>query len=113
MSDYFETLSTPPLLGRTFLPEENVVGNHRRAILSYALWQRQFGADSTIVGRPVTVNGFPYTVVGDDARTFSAVEHAGPEKRGGLVASRSPPTTTRLEAERHGTFALLGALRKA
>jgi putative ABC transport system permease protein len=64
MSGYFELLGVSPLHGRTFLPEENVVGNHRVAILSHALWQRQFGGDPDLVGQPVHVNGFPYTVVG-------------------------------------------------
>ena len=38
--------------------------NDRVAILSYGLWLRRFGADPTLVGRSVQVNGFPYTVVG-------------------------------------------------
>ena len=61
---FFEVLGVKPLHGRTFLEEESVVGNHRRAILSHGLWQRQFGADPAVVGRSVLVNGFPYTVVG-------------------------------------------------
>lgn len=61
---FFEVLGVEPLHGRTFLEEESVVGNHRRAILSHGLWQRQFGGDSAVVGRDVMVNGFPYTVVG-------------------------------------------------
>lgn len=73
MAGYFELLGIPPQFGRTFRAEENVLGNHRRAILSHALWQRQFGGDSTIVGQPVHVNGFPYTVVGIMPRTFHPV----------------------------------------
>src|SRR5215216_1788360 len=61
---FFEVLGVPPLYGRTFRQEESIVGNHRRAILSYGLWHDHFGADSTLVGRSVMVNGFPYTVVG-------------------------------------------------
>ncbi len=61
---FFEVLGVKPLYGRSFLPEETIVGNHRRAILSYGLWSRQFGSDSSLVGRSVMVNGFPYTVVG-------------------------------------------------
>lgn len=64
MAGYFELLGAQPLLGRTILPGENIVGNHRVAMLSYGLWQRRFGGDTTIVGKPVFVNGFPYTVVG-------------------------------------------------
>jgi putative ABC transport system permease protein len=61
---FFEVLGVRPLHGRTFTADESVVGNHRRAILSYGLWAREFGSDSTLVGQSVMVNGFPYEVVG-------------------------------------------------
>ena len=61
---FFEVLGVPPLHGRTFQKEESILGNHRRAILSYSLWHNHLGADTTLVGRSVLVNGFPYTVVG-------------------------------------------------
>jgi putative ABC transport system permease protein len=61
---FFELLGVPPLHGRTFQPEESIVGNHRRAILSYGLWRDAFGSDTTLIGNSVMVNGFPYTVVG-------------------------------------------------
>jgi putative ABC transport system permease protein len=61
---FFEVLGVSPRYGRTFQTEETVVGNHRRVILSHGLWRRHFGGDSTLVGRSVLVNGFPYTVVG-------------------------------------------------
>src|SRR5689334_19678710 len=61
---FFEVLGVRPLYGRTFTVDESIVGNHRRVILSYGLWKRDFGGDSTIVGRNAIVNGFPYEVVG-------------------------------------------------
>jgi putative ABC transport system permease protein len=61
---YFEILGVRFAHGRGFRPEENVAGNHRVAVLSYALWQRRFAGDPSLVGRSVQVNGFPYTVVG-------------------------------------------------
>jgi putative ABC transport system permease protein len=61
---FFEILGVAPLYGRTFLPEESIVGNHRRAILSYGLWNRAFGADPALLGRNVLVNGLPYEIVG-------------------------------------------------
>jgi putative ABC transport system permease protein len=61
---FFEALGVVPLYGRTFLPEESTVGNHRRAILSYRLWNRAFGGDPALVGRNVIVNGLPYEIVG-------------------------------------------------
>jgi putative ABC transport system permease protein len=61
---FFETLGIIPLHGRGFQEEETILGNHRRAILSYGLWRRQFGGDTALIGRDVQVNGVPYTVVG-------------------------------------------------
>jgi putative ABC transport system permease protein len=61
---FFETLGIAPLHGRGFLEDETILGNHRRAIVSYGLWRREFAGDSTLVGRDVQVNGVPYTVVG-------------------------------------------------
>jgi putative ABC transport system permease protein len=68
-------LTTPGLLammdqerplaqGRFFLDEEGTVGRDQVAILSHRLWQARFGADPGIVGRPVRIDGRPFTVVG-------------------------------------------------
>lgn len=61
---YFDVLGVAPELGRAFTEEEDHEGNHRVAILSHSLWRRQFGADPSVVGQSVHVNGFPYVVVG-------------------------------------------------
>ena len=62
--DFFSVLGIRPLYGRAFQQEETIVGNHRRAILSYGLWHDHFGGDTTLIGRSVMVNSVPYTVVG-------------------------------------------------
>jgi putative ABC transport system permease protein len=55
--NYFETLGVRPLLGRTFLKEEEQPGGYFAAIMSYRLWQRHFGGDPEIVGKMIVVNG--------------------------------------------------------
>ena len=62
--DFFQTLGTRPLVGRVFLPEEATNGKNTVVVLSYEFWQRQFGGDSSIVGRDLTLNGRKYAVVG-------------------------------------------------
>ena len=62
--DFFQTLGTRPLLGRVFVPEEASAGKNSVVVLSYAFWQRSFGGDSGVVGRELSLNGRPYTVVG-------------------------------------------------
>jgi predicted permease len=63
-ANFFPLLRVQPLLGRGFLTEEETLGKHRVAVLSYGLWQRRFGADPGILNQPVTLGGNVYTVVG-------------------------------------------------
>ncbi len=73
--NYFSTLRVPMELGRGFVPEEDGARNANPAIvLSDGLWRRRFAADSGIVGRPIVVNGAPFTVVGVTSPTFRGVE---------------------------------------
>src|SRR4030095_7190575 len=52
------------MLGRIFLPDEDLPGHDRVAILSYAAWSGRFGADRDIAGKTITLNDESYTVVG-------------------------------------------------
>jgi len=61
---FFETLGAPAMLGRTIRPAEAVVGNDRFMVLSHGLWQRRFGSDPSIIGRALTIDGVPRTVLG-------------------------------------------------
>jgi putative ABC transport system permease protein len=61
--DLFPALGIKPQLGRGFLQSEEAAGNHV-VVLSHGLWQRQFGGDPAIVGRTITLDRKPYTVVG-------------------------------------------------
>ena len=61
--DAFTTLGMPPALGRGFTDEETVNGE-AVAIISWRVFRERFGADSSLVGGTVRVNGTPYTLVG-------------------------------------------------
>jgi putative ABC transport system permease protein len=64
LGDFFTVLGVEPALGRKFLPEESEQGKNRVVILSQELWQKRFGGDPKIIGRQITVNGNPNTIVG-------------------------------------------------
>ena len=63
-AELLDALDVQPLFGRLFRPEENEGGRDAAMLLGYALWQRRYGADPSIVGRTITANGKPYTVIG-------------------------------------------------
>ncbi len=57
-------VGTPFFLGRDILPEEGVVGRDRVVVMTHRLWVERFGSDREIIGKPIRLNGEPYTVVG-------------------------------------------------
>jgi len=59
-----DVLRERPLLGRMFLPSEDVPGGPRVALVSYESWQTRFAGDRHILGRTVRLDDVPYTVVG-------------------------------------------------
>ena len=61
---YLTTLGIAPAFGRNFLLQEDYLGGPRLALLSDDLWHRMFNADSGVLGRSISVDGSPYTVVG-------------------------------------------------
>lgn len=67
---YFSIMGGRPLLGRAFLPEDQIEGKDQEIILGYGLWQRRFGGDPAVINRKITLNSRPYTVVGVMPRDF-------------------------------------------
>jgi putative ABC transport system permease protein len=62
--NFFDVLGVPPLLGRGFRVEETWAGQSDVVVLSEKLWRRRFGAEPGVVGRRITVDGKPLSVVG-------------------------------------------------
>ena len=67
---FFTVLGIKPLLGRTFLPEEDAAGKDNEVVLTYGLWQRQFGGDPAIIGKQIEVDDARHTVVGVMPKQF-------------------------------------------
>jgi putative ABC transport system permease protein len=70
---FFDALGVPAVLGRTFTPADD-----RRdggpdgpvAVISYAFWQRRFGGEATAIGRAISLNRVPFTIVGVTPPSF-------------------------------------------
>ena len=87
---FFRLLRIAPALGRTFSEQEGEPGNDRKVVLSYALWQSQFGGAAQAIGKDIRLDGRPYTIVGvmprgfyflnPDVMLWSALAFTGEEK---------------------------------
>ena len=69
--DFFHTIGVSPEIGRFFQRANETPGADRVVVLSDAIWRRRFGADPQIVGRVVTLNAEPYSVIGVAPRGFA------------------------------------------
>jgi putative ABC transport system permease protein len=61
---YFDITGANVVLGRKFLPGEDEPGNDDVVLLSNTLWRTRFGSDPGVVGRQITIDGEPHTIVG-------------------------------------------------
>jgi putative ABC transport system permease protein len=63
--NYFDVLGVRPFKGRAFLPEEDLTpGTHPVVVISYGLWQRRLQSDPEIIGKTITLNKQPLTIIG-------------------------------------------------
>jgi putative ABC transport system permease protein len=63
-TNFFQVLGVQPMIGRSFLPEEEKPGSGRVVILSHAAWERLLGSDRDLTNKSVTLNGNPVNVIG-------------------------------------------------
>jgi len=61
---FFPLLGVRPVIGRTFLPEEDQVGAAPVVLISGGFWKRKFGSAPDVIGKTLTLNGVAYTIVG-------------------------------------------------
>ncbi len=73
--NYFSVMRTSPVAGRDFSEDDDRPGAARVTIISYGLWQQRFGSDPNIVGRSITLDDRPYTIIGVMHPNF---KHHGP-----------------------------------
>ncbi len=112
--NYFAVLGVQPALGRFFLHEEDrAPGAHPVAVIGHGLWRRNFGADPTVIGRTVRLNGYGFTVVGVAPSEFTGTT------RGTvsdvyvpvMMTAQAQPDGCSLENRNCGWLQLIGRLR--
>jgi putative ABC transport system permease protein len=77
-ADYFKLFGAPVIRGRAFSAEEDRPNGERVALISENLWTRRFNRDDTVIGKPLSLNGEQYTVIGVIGSSFN-VEEFGPQ----------------------------------
>jgi putative ABC transport system permease protein len=63
-ANFFDVFGITPQYGRLFLPQDEQAGHEPVVIVSNTLWQRRFGSDPSLVGKPITLDGRNFTVIG-------------------------------------------------
>ncbi len=74
---YHRGLGVPAAAGRLITPEDDQPSAPPVVVISYRFWQRRFGGDPAAIGKAITVNGVPVTIIGVTARDFNGTQQVG------------------------------------
>ena len=112
-ANMFPMLGIQPILGRQIRPEEDTPGGPRVLMLSHGVWQRRYASDPSVIGRTITVNGVPHTIIAVMPPKFqfpersqlwiaqAPIEHTSPRAARNLeVIARLKPGATLDDARR-------------
>jgi len=107
-AELLSVLGVAPVLGRGFSREDERWGSHRVAILGDGLWHTRFGGDANVIGRAITVDGQPYTVVGVLPPGFSWIGNEAP-----LLLPMSFEPGDNLNSHNNYFMGVVGRLRRS
>jgi len=110
-ANFFSVFGTEPARGRFFIPSDEQAGHAPIAVISHGLWQRRFGGDESLIGKPITLDGNSYTVVGIAPAGFQYPDKTDvwipPFKLAPTMNERQDPTQVR----GFGMLAAVGLLK--
>jgi macrolide transport system ATP-binding/permease protein len=108
--NYFQLLGVKALIGRTLVPDDDRPGATRAVVISYRLWNREFGAAAAAINQSIRIHGQPYTIVGVAPASFTGMlpllapevwtpmTYVDEVEPGGIISVVPSPTgNTRLE----------------
>src|SRR5258705_470567 len=98
-ANFFSVFGAEPQQGRMFIPTDEQAGHAPVVVVSHALWQRRFAGDTSLVGKPITLDGVSYTVVGIAPAGFQYPDKTDvwvpPFRLAPVVNERMDPTQVR------------------
>ena len=108
-------LGQKAVLGRLFVPDEDLPGRTATAVLSYGTWARRFGSDPGVLGKKIILNGVSYEVVGVMPRSFSLPREVMPTLDGAEQAEILLPLPLPADAAQnrdHEDYNIVGKLKR-
>jgi predicted permease len=111
---YFPVLGVGAALGRVITPDDDRErGAHPVAVLSYDYWRTRFGADPGVVGRAITINNYPFTIIGVSQEGFDGVDigNAPSIRVPFMMRSQITPVANALEDRRSRFSNVFGRLK--
>ncbi|HEV7747782.1 MAG TPA: ABC transporter permease [Pyrinomonadaceae bacterium] len=98
-ANFFSVFGVEPKYGRFFITADEQAGHASIVVISHALWQRRFGGDPSLIGKPITLDGVSYSVVGIAPAGFSYPDKTDvwvpPFRLAPTVNERMDPTQVR------------------
>lgn len=115
--NYFETLGINAALGRTLTPDDDRnKGAHPVAVLSHAFWEKELGADPSVIGTTLRLNNHPFTVIGVAEKGFDGLSAISTPSLWVPIAMRDSvltgPFGTYFENRRAVTLNVVGRLKQ-
>lgn len=104
--DFFPMFRLKPLLGRLLGPDDDRPGGPLVAVISAPFWRAHFGADPSVLGRTMTLNSRPYTIVGvvPERFTFGSLDGSPTDVWTPFFGSRSAKEVAEFEGQRGAHF---------
>src|SRR5215472_10622978 len=94
-ANYFDVLGLQPAAGRFFFPDEDTkLNGNNVAVISYGLWANKLGSDKNQIGKTLTLNAMPYTVIGVAPKGFKGTFTFGSAEQIWIPTSMYPQVLT-------------------
>jgi ABC-type antimicrobial peptide transport system permease subunit len=94
-ANYFDVLGLQPAAGRFFLPDEDTkLSGNNVAVISYSFWTNKLGSDPNEIGKTLTLNAMPYTVIGVTPKGFKGTFTFGSAEQTWIPTSMYPQVFT-------------------
>jgi predicted permease len=109
--NYFAALGVGAIVGRTIMPDDDRDGAPPVVVISHGFWQRRFGGATSVVGKAMTVNKSPVTIVGVTPPEFFGTLEVGDAPDLSLPLAHYPDRRQLVRSQNHWWLRVMGRLK--